>query len=108
MKLTFSIKLNDTNIAAKPIMFIKKATSLSISEIKSRIANNEPIYECSCTDNKGLALIIKLYEGLSADGVEAQLYEAGFPETLEVLKNALESHRQTALEVGLTEDDIDY
>ena len=108
MDIKFSIKIESDNTPAKSLMTIKKETGLSLSEIKNRIANSEAIFECDCTDSKGLALIIRLYDTLNDQGVSASLYEGQFPETIDVFKNTLQSHRETAKYVGLDEDEIDY
>ena len=63
---TFGLKICDTSIPAQGIKIIRAETNMSISEIKSRAAQNAYIVECDAVDENGLALIIRLFNKLTS------------------------------------------
>ena len=105
---TFEIKISGREISPQVLMFIKKNTNQSISEVKRKISNEEPFFCCGLNDNKSLSTIIDIGEYLQTESISFKTLYNGRIEDLSVLKNVLNSHRDTAREVGLDEDDIDY
>ena len=100
MAITNGIRIALPSLSAKAIAAIRKATGLSISDIKQRAQNGDYLMEKDLSDDKGLFSIIKLAEELSALGLDVELCQGGYSRSLEFMKNVLESHRQTAREVG--------
>ena len=103
MDLTFEIQLSQTEIPAKALMYIKQKTGLSLAEIKKSAEMNQSFFGCELSDDKNLALIIEIHEKLNSMGVSNALLEDGKVESLELFKNILDSHRETAHEIGLDE-----
>ena len=103
MNNVFEIKVNATDVPARVLMFIKQKTNASLSQIKNSIKKGTPIYGCGLSDDSGIVRIIDMYEQLSAMGIQAILLEDGKPESIELFKNTLESHIDTAKEIGLAD-----
>ncbi len=104
MKNVFEIKVTAANIPAKALMFIKSKTNAPLSEVRNSVEKGVPIYGCGLSDDAGIVRIIKMREKLLEMGVQTEVLEDGEPISIELLKNTLESHIDTAREVGL----IDY
>ena len=108
MSSVFQLRTVERKLPAKDIMLIKQLTNQSIDDVKRKIADGSAVLECGLNDNKQLALIIELYDQLTEDGIRAETLYNDRVECIDVLKNVLNSHRQTALEVGFTEEEINY
>ncbi len=76
MEITIGIKLTANKIPAKASMAIKKATNLSLGDIKQRVEMGDYVFECPVVDNEGLKLINSLKRELQSLGVEFKLFEA--------------------------------
>lgn len=103
MNYEYEIKVAAGDLPAKELMELKRATGLSLGELKRRMANNEAVFGCQCSDEDGLALMLDLYDSLLTQGFEASLYEDGRLEGVDLFRNLLESWRSTGHEVGLDE-----
>lgn len=101
MKITNAIKLPAGDVPAKAVVAIRKATGLSLADIKSRAANDKFIIESALSDDKALAVIIALYDELLDLGIKPLLYQGGREVTIDFLSNVADAHRDTAKEVGL-------
>ena len=101
MKITNAIKLPSSDVPTKAIVAIRKATGLSISEIKLRVAKGESIIESDLSDDESLGAIIDLYGELLALDIQSLLYQGGREVSIDFLANVVDSHRDTAKEVGL-------
>ncbi len=106
MEYSFQIGLLDNDIPAKALMLIKRTTGISFAEVKQKTAMGEPFFSCSLSDDKRLQTIVNLYKSLEAQNVQAQLYDTGKPETIDVLENTLASHIDTSNELGFDEFEI--
>ena len=84
-----SIKIPAGAPIAKCVSVIRKIEpSLSISDISSRINNNEYVLSYDYTDGIGVKKIIKCYEGLTKLGIQPTLFELDDEEcSFEQLKN---------------------
>ena len=102
----FEIQFRSKVIPAKALMVVKEATGLSLSEIKCSAQNGSPFFGCDLSDDVNLDKIIKIYESLDALGVETLLLDEGNVEAIDYFRNVLDSHKDTAREVGLDEDFI--
>lgn len=73
---TVGIKIPKETPIAKCVTVIRKIEpALAISEISSRINNDEYVLSYDYTDNSGVKKIIKCYEGLTKLGIHPTLYE---------------------------------
>ena len=104
MAITNGIKIITPSLPAKAIAYIRKATGLSISEIKLRVQSGDYLIQKDLSDDKGLLAMITLANSLSEYGVEVEFYQADYKRPLEFMKNVYESHRDTASEMGLEGD----
>ena len=104
----FEIKISGREISPRALMFIKKKTNQSIAEVKTKINGEESFFSCALNDNKSLSVIINIGEYFQAENIAFETLYNGRVEDFAVLKNVLNSHRETAREVGLDEEDIDY
>lgn len=101
---TYGIKLPQEAPSAKAISAVRKATELSMADIRACAIEGRFIFECDCSDDEGLRIIIGLHRSLKDLGVAAELFWHGAPETIDVLENILAAHEDTAKELGLLED----
>ena len=93
MKDTLGMKLPVGPVSAKTAMVLKKATGLSLAEIKAKAANDEFIVLCDYVDLKGLELINRLKREMASLGVEVRLFEDGIHERpSELFDNIEETH----------------
>ena len=92
MEITIGIKLPVAAIPAKACMAAKKATGLSLGEVKARALNDEYIFECPVADDDGLELIINLRKELAHFGVKARLFEDGREDDPELFDNLKHLH----------------
>lgn len=104
MTTTYSIKLPQESPSAKTISAVRKATGLSLADIKARASEGRYVIECDCSDDEGLRSIIELFKSLKDLDVAAELFWHNAPETIEVFENILASHEDTTKELGLFED----
>ena len=72
---------------------------MSISEIKSRAAQNAYIVECDAVDENGLALIIRLFNKLTSAGISCELYEHGRLSSIEFFNNLTDMYSEIDTEV---------
>ena len=96
---TFGLKICDTSIPAQGIKIIRAETNMSISEIKSRAAQNAYIVECDAVDENGLALIIRLFNKLTSAGISCELYEHGRLSSIEFFNNLTDMYSEIDTEV---------
>lgn len=101
MEITNAVKLPSSDLPAKAIAVIRKATGLSISEIRLRAANGASIIESDLSDDESLADIIALYGKLRVLGIQPLLYQGGREVSIDFFANVADAHRDTAKEVGL-------
>ena len=104
---TIGLKIKEREVDAKNLMFLKEEAHQSISEIKNRIATGDYIVEYGFGDDKGLHHINVLKKELARRGLTVLLYEDDEEQESYLFDNLEESHRQTAYDVGLTDEDID-
>lgn len=79
-------------ISAQCIKILRDILGISISEIKSRISNSEYIYSGDSAEDETIDTVIRIYEGLTAIGVECIVYEYGHPSGMEIIYNLRESY----------------
>lgn len=103
MAITNAIAVSTTSLSAKAISVIRKATGLSISDIKRHAQVGDYLIERGLSDDKSLLVMIRLAEELELLGVEAELYQGGMKKSLDFMKNVYVAHKETAREVGLDE-----
>ena len=96
---TFGLKICDTSIPAQGIKILRAETNMSISEIKSRAAQNAYIVECDAVDENGLALIIRLFNKLTSAGISCELYEHGRLSSIEFFNNLTDMYSEIDTEV---------
>lgn len=89
MSDTVGIKIPQGTPIAKCIPIVRKINpSLSISDINSRIANDEYVLSYDYTDNEGVKCIINCYEQLTKLGIQPRLFELDDEECdIEIIKN---------------------
>ena len=104
---TIGLKIKEKEVDAKNLMFLKEEAHQSISEIRNRIATGDYIVEYGFGDDKGLHHINVLKKELARRGLTVLLYEDDEEQESYLFDNLEESHRQTAYDVGLTDEDID-
>ena len=104
---TIGLKIKEKEVDAKNLMFLKEEAHQSFREIKNRIATGDYIVEYSFGDDKGLHHINVLKKELARRGLTVLLYEDDEEQESYLFDNLEESHRQTAYDVGLTDEDID-
>ncbi len=84
---TLGIKIADASISAQGIKIIREKTDMSISDIKSKVAQNAYIIECDAVDEEGLALIISLFNQLTSNNIMCELYEHGRLSSVDFFNN---------------------
>lgn len=89
---TIGIKIFPTAEFAKVVKIVRKYQNLSISEIKNRIMQSEYIILCDGVDDEGLAVIISLYNELSALNISCELFEDDSPTDIHLLCNLQEMY----------------
>ena len=103
MAITNAIVVSTPNLPAKAITVIRKATGLSISDIKRHAQAGDYLIEKGLSDDKSLLAMIHLSEDLESLGVEIEFYQGGMKKSLDFMKNVYAAHKETAREVGLDE-----
>ena len=86
---TVGIKIPKGTAIAKCVSVVRRIdSSLSISEINSRINNDEYVLSYDYTDSDGVKNIISCYEQLIKFGIKPRLFELDDEECdIELLKN---------------------
>lgn len=107
---TVGIKIPQGTPIVKCVPIIRKIKpSLSISEISSRIANDEYVLSYDYTDNNGVKCIIKCYEQLTKLGIQPRLFELDDEECdIEMLVNLTTMYDEISDEIDAeieTEED---
>ena len=77
------------------LKIIRKYTQESYADIKSHILNNDYVFSCKHSDDKGLNKILTLYGEFTKAKIKTSLYEHGNKTTVTLLKNLAESHKDT-------------
>ena len=72
---TIGLKIEEKEVDAKNLMFLKEEAHQSISEIRNRIATGDYIVEYGFGDDKGLHHINVLKKELARRGLTVLLYE---------------------------------
>lgn len=96
---TLGLKIVGTAVSVQGIKIIRAETNMSISEIKSRAAQNAYIVECDEVDENGLALIIRLFNKLTSAGISCELYEHGRLSSIEFFNNLTDMYSEIDTEV---------
>ena len=96
---TLGLKIVGTVVSVQGIKIIRAETNMSISEIKSRAAQNAYIVECDAVDENGLALIIRLFNKLTSAGISCELYEHGRLSSIEFFNNLTDMYSEIDTEV---------
>ncbi len=102
---TVGIKLKSTESLAQSVKIIRKYIPLSISDIQNRIGSESFLFSCECTDEKGLGLIIKLYNQLTKTGSVLDVYDGDNISSIDIIKNMKGSVKETRLSFGDLDDD---
>lgn len=102
------LKIKEKNIDATTIMFLKKETNLSISEIKKRVSAGDYLLEYGLGDDKGLHHINTIKKDLANIGLTVRLFEDDKERKSNFFDNLEEMHKQIALETGLTDEDFKF
>ncbi len=105
---TIGLKIQEREIDARNIMFLKKETKLSISDLKEHIASGDYILKYRLGDTKGLRHINVLKKELKDRGLTVELYEDDKEEESYIFDNLEEMDSEICRQVGLNDDDIDY
>lgn len=102
-----SIKIPSGAPIAKCVSVIRKIEpSLTISDISSRINNNEYVLSYDYTDESGVKKIIKCYEGLTKVGIQPTLYELDDEEcNIEQIKNLNHMYDEISDEIDAEMED---
>ena len=101
-KSNVGIKAEKFTAAVAKIM--RSYEEVPISEIKRRIECGEYLYECDYIDGDGIKKVLQINDKLTALGIKCGLFEHDRPADIRLLKNIVQSYRETELEV---ERDID-
>ncbi|WP_034450041.1 hypothetical protein [Butyrivibrio sp. AE2032] len=103
---TVGIKIPKGTPIAKCVAVIRKIEpSLSISDISSRINNDEYVLSYDYTDDSGVKKIIKCYEGLTKLGITPTLYELDDEECdIEMIKNLNDMYDEIDSEIDEDEE----
>ena len=96
---TLGLKIVGTAVSVQGIKIIRAETNMSISEIKSRAAQNAYIVECDAVDENGLALIIRLFNKLTSAGISCELYEHRRLSSIEFFNNLTDMYSEIDTEV---------
>lgn len=101
---TLGLKIVSADVSVQGIKIIRAETNMSISDIKSRAAQNAYMVECDAVDEKGLALIIRLFNKLSSAGISCELYEHGRLSSIEFINNLADMYSEINTEVDMLID----
>lgn len=95
------IKVPQNAPVAKCVSALRKLLSLSLSEIKCRIANGEYICTCQFVKTNEIDLAVDVYMALSAVGVSAECFEHddSFDEDRHIALQQLQSWARTCHEI---------
>ncbi len=94
MEYTYAIVVSVTEMPVSALMKVKKLTHLSLADIKARVASRSPLYECNCSDECGMVLLLALFNALDSEGIEPVFLDCGESAPIQYLRNALESYRR--------------
>lgn len=86
MAIANAITVSTSNLPAKAIAVIRKATGLSISDIKNHAQTGDYLIERGLSDDKSLLAMIRLAEDLESLGVETEFYQGGMKKSLDFMK----------------------
>lgn len=90
--LTIGIKIDDRAITAQGIKVIRGILSLSISEIKERVATGAYLYVGDSAEDEVVDTIILLYEKLAKAHIKCNVYEFDELSDIEIIYNMRESY----------------
>ena len=90
--LTVGIKVECDPVPAQCIKVLRDILDLSISEIKTRIINNEYVFVGDSAEDETIDTIIKIYEKLSAVNINCVVYEFDEPSDIQIIYNMRESY----------------
>ena len=91
---TIGIKINTTQVEAKVLMYLKKKTGRSISEIKRTLNEYDYVFQCECCDDEGLHLINQMKLELKSLGADVTLFELGHEVPSNMLDNLEKMHQE--------------
>lgn len=106
-KLTIGLKIAENKVNAKTLMYLKKETSLGLSDIKRKLADGDYIFLYEATNDKGLWKINRVKKELAQQGITVRLFLNDEEEESYIFDNIEKRNREIAHEVGLTDEDID-
>lgn len=98
------IKIVSSNEIAKCVKIIRKYCDSPISQIKSSISNNKYIVEGSYINEEDILLVLKIYNELIDNKINAEPFEHDRKTNVEFLNNLIKMHNNINTE---TNDRID-
>lgn len=100
MEDSCSLRICQSSINVKALSAVRKATKLSLSEIRDRVSSGEPIVEYGDVDCNGWATLLILSKELLSLGVETQTYLDDEPTPLSYFVNSLAAEKEDILNEG--------
>ena len=104
-KDTVGLKIAKYDSLSTVVSILRKYTDFSISEIMSRINNNDYVLLFDYTDHEGVKTIIKCYSELKDNSIEASLFEMDDePTSIDLLNNLNQMYSEISDEVDAMMD----
>lgn len=101
------IKVPKDSPIARCVSVIRKLEpSMAISEINSRIKNDEYVLTCDYIDDSGIKKIIKCYDGLIRLGIEPKIFEHDDECDIQFIRNLNQTYDEIGEEIDEEMDEV--
>lgn len=94
------IKIVSSNEMAKCVKIVREYQEFSISQIKNSILNNEYVVEGNYTNDKDIALLLRIYNELIENKINAELYEHDRKTNVRFFNNLVEMYNGINTEIN--------
>ena len=101
LTMMYKIKITPVEPNAQLIMFLRKTTHQSMSDIKRICQMGDSLYECDSDDTQGLVTINKMNEKITELGFQTQLFIDDLEVDVETFKNIENRNIEIDSEFGI-------
>ena len=99
--MIYKIEITPVEPNAQLIMFLRKTTHQSMSDIKRICQTGDSLYECDSADTQGLITINKMNEGIAELGFQTKLFIDDLEVDVETFKNMERRNTEIDSEFGV-------
>lgn len=103
---SISLVVNTNKLSAKMLMYLKKETGMSPTELSKKVANHVPLFNWDITNYRSLTTMNRIYRFLESAGLSSNVYLDSKLESIDFFENFAITSLETGLELGLTEEDM--